>query len=136
MIQSPKAVDLSTDVIDEREKLVKVMEYVEQAGSVTSADRKARSCSYYLVLETEKGNRIVTERKHGGKLSWVFNPADLDDRTSLAKLTRSEACNSGVNIRNMMNYRAKLTEGSTLSAKRFAQAMFACALGRSPGAQP
>jgi hypothetical protein len=132
-VQLPKATTSTPDVIDEREQLTKILEYVEHAGAKT----KGVSRRYYLLLETEKGNKIVTERLSNGRSSWVFNPADLDDRCSLAKLTRSETCTSSVSIRDMMNCRAKLADGNAaLSSKRFVQAMLLRAVGSARGVWP
>lgn len=135
-IQNPQAIASTPDIIDERERLTKLMEYVEQVDVVPGADVKRVNRRYYLVLETEKGNKIVTERMCEGRLSWVFNPADLEDRNSLAKLTRSEICASDVSIRDMLSCRAKLAEDSAVSSKRFVQAMFNRAVGSAGGVRP
>lgn len=134
-LRAPKTAVSDTNVINEREKITKVMEYLERVDAATG-DAKRVHRRYFLVIETEKGNTIVTERHIDGKLSWIFNPHDLDDRCSLAKLSCHADCSIGVTIRDMMNCRAKLAEGTTLSSKRFVQAMFIRAAGSKGGTRP
>lgn len=120
--------------IDEQEKVTKVSEYVERVDSVPGAKRSSRR--YFLVLETEKTDKIVTERLSDGQSSWVFNPEGIEDRCSLAKLTRLETCSMTVTIHNMMICRAKLAEGSPPSSKRFCQAMYIRAVGSERSIRP
>merc|ERR1712039_484152 len=48
-----------------------------------------------VLLETENGNMIVAEQHRSGKLAWEENPADLDDRVSVAKVVRMAECKRG-----------------------------------------
>eukprot|EP00439_Symbiodinium_sp_Y106_P007134 s1099_g1.t1 len=75
-----KAVD-SEDVL--RDRLVKCKVYVEameQESQLHLAKDARTGCNFYIVLETEKKNRIVTEALGAGALSWVQNPHNLEDR--------------------------------------------------------
>jgi len=124
-----------SNTITEQEKVKKVTEYVERAF-VPGADVKSLLRRYYLVLETETGSNIVTERLCDGQLSWIANPEDLEDRNSLAKLTRCETVSTGVTVRDMMTCRAKLAEGAAPSSKRYVQATFIRAAGSKRSNHP
>jgi len=105
--------------IDE-ERLVEATEYVEEGPH------------YYVVLETAKGNVIVTEKLEGGELAWVENPLDLEDRNSLAKVLRSE---SGLQatISDLKSYfqTSRAATGDSASArKRFARRAYGRAIRR------
>jgi len=94
------------------DKLVKVTEYVEARGR------------YYVVVETEQGNVILTEKLRDGTVSWEENPADVMDRNSLAKVTWTLACRSaGVTVGDMRAYRAKEADSSR-SSKCYAHGAF------------
>jgi len=66
----------------ESEKLVKAKLYVEAESSEVALDK----CNYFVVVETEKGNVIVTEKLADGSTTWIVNPDNMEDRNSLAKL--------------------------------------------------
>jgi hypothetical protein len=105
------------------EEISKVTEYVERSfGTIAEPSTVRRR--YYLVFESQSGQRIVTERLGDGTLSWVENPESLDDRNSLAKVTRSKALTTGVTFQDMKAYQAKLAEGVVPSGKRYAQGAF------------
>jgi len=123
--KAPKA---GSKAIGVQEKISKVVEYVENAFDAGS-DRSLLGCHYYLVLETMDGNRIVTERLGDGQLTWVEDPEDLDDRNSLAKVTRCDALDTGITVEELQAYRAKLAEGVAPSSKRYAQAILVRAVG-------
>jgi len=133
--QAPKTNVSKANAIEDTEKISKVTEYVERTFifGAAAASLKRR---FYLVLETEKGNKIITERLSDGQLSWVGNPDDLEDRNSLAKLTRSETCSTGVVVRDMMACRTKLAESAVPSSKRYVQATFLRAAGSKSSGRP
>merc|ERR1719464_1164581 len=79
----------------ESHRLAKVTEYVEGAtgvGAAAAGGRRRPRCRYYVVLETEQGAKVVTERLPDGTTSWEENPVDLADRKSLAKALRTSGC--------------------------------------------
>jgi hypothetical protein len=125
--QAPKTNSSKPKSLDEKDKIVKVSEYVERAFT-HGRDASALQRRYYLVLETDKGNKIVSERLNDRQLTWVVDPDDVDDRNSLAKLTRSETATTGVIVRDMQACRAKLAEDA-LSSKRYVQSLFMRAAG-------
>jgi len=82
--------------VRKQDKVVKVTQYVEAATEGHHS---------YIVLETDKGDEIVTEQAMDGMLKWVENPADLEDRNSLAKVVRSSDCRKARStIQDMKNY--------------------------------
>lgn len=76
--------------VAENEKIVKITEYVERSGS--------GHCSY-TVLETERGDTIVTQELQDGTVKREENPKDLEDRNSLARVLRTADCSrSGFSV--------------------------------------
>jgi len=65
------------------EKVVKVTEYVEML------DAQANERHSYVVLGTEAGGSVLTEKLPDGTVRWEEAPKDLEDRNSLAKVVRS-----------------------------------------------
>merc|ERR1712232_409074 len=69
------------------EKIVKATQFVERApGMVPQHSSGNGYRQHFLVLETEKCHRIVTERLADGTATWEEDAEDLDDRISLAKV--------------------------------------------------
>merc|ERR1712093_282280 len=119
--------------IHEQEKITKATEYVESAlgGTAPSEEKVAAPCRYYLVLETENGHKIVTERLTNGKVTWEEDPDDVEDRNSLARVTRVKPASASLTVRDMKAYHTTITKGSpgesiTQSVcKRYARNLFA-----------
>jgi len=117
-----------------QEKIAHATEFVERAfvkGGKSSSQRR-----YYLVLETENGHTILTERLPDGKVSWEENPEDLEDRNSLAKVTRASACQPGVVVQDLKTYQSTVAKGAAEAGvaspsvcKRFARSAYARAVG-------
>jgi len=118
--------------VQETEKVTKVTEYVESCkGTADGVSRRS-----YVVLETEEGNLIVTERRIGGAVVWEENPDDLEDRNSLAKFIRSCSCSvtkkALVTVEDLES--SKAAKGSAFGAsnsgcKHYAQAIYNQARG-------
>jgi len=72
--------------IADGQQIVKATQYIERVGKTAGA------CHTYVVLETEEGNMIMTELLEGQRPTFQENPADLEDRSSLAKVLRSAEC--------------------------------------------
>jgi len=105
---SPKKGVASVLTTKGHETVVKVTEYVEKAYHGSSLATQAMYRRYYVVLETEQKNLIVTERLLDGTVAWEENPNDLEDRNSLAKVIRSTQCqNAGITVQDMKSYRDK-----------------------------
>merc|ERR1712013_416394 len=90
---------IQAGAVQATEKITRATEYVERV----CAQPTTTTCfpyQYYVVLETERGHTIVAEFS-SGKAKWEENPANLEDRNSLAKVLRaSERC-AGVTIGDM-----------------------------------
>eukprot|EP00930_Biecheleria_cincta_P003657 TRINITY_DN104585_c0_g1_i1.p1 TRINITY_DN104585_c0_g1~~TRINITY_DN104585_c0_g1_i1.p1 ORF type:complete len:1011 (-),score=231.74 TRINITY_DN104585_c0_g1_i1:65-3046(-) len=68
----------------ENEALIKVSIYTE---AIETRDSKPlERIRYYVVLETDAGNFVVTEKQADGSISWLVNSKNLQVRNSLAKL--------------------------------------------------
>jgi len=97
--------------IAQDDKVKKVTEFIE---------RSQNSRSSYIVLETEKGDTIVSESLVDGSLTWEENPIDLEDRNSLAKVIRSAICSSSeVTVGQMKNYQTSYRERNAWESQRF-----------------
>jgi len=127
-----KAVD-SEDVL--RDRLVKCKVYVEameQESQLHLAKDTRTGCNFYIVLETEKKNRIVTEALGAGALSWVQNPHNLEDRNSLAKLLFTADCKDEVYARDVKQFQRTLVlPPSAGLRKHYAKAVYKFVSGRS-----
>jgi len=121
--------------VKDSHELTKVTVFVEKDPRLPSYYR------YYLSFETEDGNAIVTEMLLDGSVAWRENPADLEDRNSLAKAFHSKDCRGkGVTVEDMKSYHRKATERATSTAlqstgKRYAQCLFDSASDAAEGLQ-
>lgn len=122
------------------ERFVKITEYIEAASQdATSLKASATSSSdrhSYVVLETEQGTLVVTEKRADGTVTWDENPKDLEDRNSLAKVIRSMDC--AITVQDMRRYQMqearKAEYGASSSAcKRYAQGAYSWAGGDEHG---
>jgi hypothetical protein len=112
--------------VGDGEKVAKVAVYVERASDRESAlplatapkphptllrlDLQKRAAlpegaaqvphRFYAVVETEKGNMIVTEKTKDGAALWVENPQGMEVRNSLARVLRCASCSEtkGLNL--------------------------------------
>jgi len=105
-----------TQVTNGHERVAKITEYVEEGPR------------YYVVIETECGNVMVTEKLEDGVTTWVENPRDLEARNSFAKVLRCEETNGqGVLLRDVKSYqtsRIGLGSTDTSAQKRYARNAF------------
>jgi len=105
------------------EQVIKAMQYVERAGS--------SQCRYYVLLETEEGHSILTEKLADGTVAWEESPQDLADRCSLAKVLRTAECRgAGVCVGDMQSFKSGGAPRGA-SNKRYADIAFAQAAGES-----
>ena len=54
---------------------------------------------FFVVLETDATNAIVTEQLRDGSIGWAVNPSNLEDRNSLAKLLFSVEADGKATVR-------------------------------------
>mmetsp|Transcript_27691 Transcript_27691/g.45348 ORF Transcript_27691/g.45348 Transcript_27691/m.45348 type:complete len:639 (+) Transcript_27691:3-1919(+) len=107
-------------------KIAKATQYVEKV-------EQQMSRRYYVVLETEEGDKVATEMLKNGEVTFEENPLNLDDRISLSKVIRSESCTSaGRTVRDMQREaECELVTASPSQCKRYARQVFNAALGKS-----
>merc|ERR1719210_578259 len=101
-IRSSISSSTSQEHIQDHDKIVKVTEHIE------AAQQNAVYCHSYAVLETVRGDVIVTEKLKNGTVTWEENPQDLEDRNSLSRCIRSWDCSrarTNVTIRDMKSYK-------------------------------
>merc|ERR1719498_1597787 len=79
---------------------------------------------------------ILTERLPDGTVTWEEDPAELEDRNSLAKVTRASACQPGVVVQDLKTYQATVAKGAEQAGvaspsvcKRFARSAYSRAVG-------
>merc|ERR1712032_1496481 len=104
---------------------VKACEKVDKVSMYVEKDR------YYVVIETEDANVIVSEQIHDGSVMWKENPEDLEDRNSLARTYRSKDCRSrGMTVRD---FKAYSSEAAALDSKGkcYAQGVYDKILART-----
>jgi len=127
-------ITFSQEPVSLEEKIIHATEFVERAfvnGGKPSALRR-----YYLVLETEAGHTIVTERLPDGTVTWEENPLEVEDRNSLAKVTRASACQPGVVLQDLKTYQCTVAKGAAQAGvaspsvcKRYARSAYSRAVG-------
>lgn len=115
------------------EKIVKVTEYIEHSLG------GAASRNTYVVLWTEAGHAILTEKLADGSATWQENPRDLEHRNSLAKVIRTEVCPqgkitvSGIGELVIRENRVSRNSTSQTSRDQYAQIVFCRATGQEHG---
>jgi len=128
------------------EKLVRGRLYLEALDAESArrldmrwSSKRSDYCHYYVVLETEGNNTIVTEKLADGSTLMFMNPDGLEDRNSMAKLlSTSEDCREMnvdvAKIRQMqITGNRKLPEGACPSMrKHYARSVFALVKQKAP----
>jgi len=117
--------------IPPQENITKVTEYVERVPAATNAVSPGARRRYYAVLETAGGRRIRSERLASGGATWEPEPGDLEERNSLARVTRAGEAKASVNVGDMKSYQASFStisgetkDASPSACKGYARAMF------------
>jgi len=119
---------------------VKASEKIEKITIYVEKDSRSRTdFRYYVVMETEGANMVVSEQLRDGKVTWKENPADLEDRNSLAKTYRCKDCRSqGMTVKDFKAYSGKAADRlPTLDSKgkRYAEGVYNKSPGEAAGAQ-
>ncbi|OLP96686.1 hypothetical protein AK812_SmicGene21056 [Symbiodinium microadriaticum] len=121
------------------EKVVRGRLYLEALDAESArrldmrwSSKRSDYCHYYVVLETEGNNTIVTEKLADGSTLMFMNPDGLEDRNSMAKLlSTSEDCREmNVDVARIRQLQItsnrKLPEGACPSMrKHYARSVFA-----------
>jgi hypothetical protein len=124
------------------ERIVKVTEYVEASrleSILVDGVRKSASDAglfrhYFVVLETDEGNRIVSEQLSSGRATWQLNPDDLEYRTSLAKVLRYVTCRDGAWVKDVKRFQqsqSQKKEASQSACKWYARGVYSQASGEA-----
>jgi len=107
------------------EKIVKVTEYVQ------SQNGEDEDHSYFVLMQGEQDNAVVTQRLSDGTLTWEENPTELADSCSLAKVIRAVECRMEKNratFQDVKRFQAKDAE-AILEGRMYAQRVFIQAVG-------
>jgi hypothetical protein len=109
--------------IAEHEKVVRAVQFVERGTRGISKSTIALNGrpynQFYVMLETELGSRIVTEKLADGTVTWKENPADLEDRNSLGKVVFMKDCTStAVTVKDMQKYQQGANTGKRASGSK------------------
>jgi hypothetical protein len=89
--------------VREVETITKVTEFVERMQGSNNNEAYQQS-HYYIVIETGQGSKIVSELTPSGRFVWYENPDELEDRNSLAKVTRTAERAAGVAVGEVKAY--------------------------------
>jgi len=105
--------DAAWSTVARTDRIAKAVEYVE------SSPDGAAGARYYVVLTTEQGDSILTERLADGTVSWEENPAHLEIRSSLAKVVRTtQWTGEKVAVQDMKRHRADEADSTGSSASQ------------------
>lgn len=123
--------------VREGERIVKAKVYIEAAlEEQASANPTKPMSQFYVVLETDASNVIVTERlANSHSVSWAVNPENLEDRNFLARLLFTiDDCKGSV-VQGVRGLQAKHSTPMPASAapaasKAYAKAIFQLITGR------
>jgi hypothetical protein len=102
--------NFSGEAIPLQEKLIKSSEYVEHASGIEGKPSSFRH--HYLVVETERGHKILTERLRDGTVTWEENPADLEERNAFAKALDICKCSPGMLVQDLRDYHGAEAESA------------------------
>lgn len=115
---APAEVPKPTDIV------TKATEYVEAEDAAGAASPR---CHFYVVLETETRNFIVTEKLRDGKVRWAANPKHLEARNSLARVTGCVECSgAGVTVRDIQHSEVRALL-SNCDRRRYARGVYGLA---------
>ena len=120
--------------ISDNEKIENCKVYLEASEGETHSNKQAHH--FFLVLQTANKNLIVTEKLANGTTTWVVNPANLEDRSSLAKLLFTADCLEQTTVRSLKTLQGNMSRsepsGASLSyRKQYAKSVFKQATGKS-----
>lgn len=134
-IQAPNNKDAGSEGtkrrVRDQEKLVKVTLFVERDPLDTSSlsQKFMPSRRYYVVAQTDAHNTIVTEKLHDGTIILQENPAELQDRNSLAKTVWSKAKQFSTTVADLKLFQTKEMDGSNTSCKMYSYGAYDAVLG-------
>lgn len=130
----------SQEGVHPQDKIAKVVEYVERDSLVQLPVNPSDGhvccppCRYFVVIETERGARVVTEKRQDGKLTFEESPIGLDARVAQARVVRSVKYPAGdLTVADLKRQRVVCNPGSdavvSAQSKLYSRRMFAVACG-------
>merc|ERR1712050_267938 len=99
-------------------------------GAIRMPSGKRTHCHFYVVLETELRNIVVTEKLSDGTVIWIENPKNIEFRNGLAKVFSFADCQRGsVSVRTIKGYHLEESRRTSRSAdlqgcKHYAHAVY------------
>lgn len=128
-LQGSTTLDEELKEASKDEKVDKVLLYVEGT---------AQDPHYFVVMETDQGNTILTEKLKDGKSTFTLNPSALAERTSLSKVLKASSGlaelleQEAATVHTMRLYQAcrNDTEASLADRSCFAEGAFSRAAAR------
>uniref|UniRef100_A0A7S4T7X5 Uncharacterized protein n=1 Tax=Alexandrium monilatum TaxID=311494 RepID=A0A7S4T7X5_9DINO len=131
------------------DRIVKVTEFVERVNTkdlvghdstraVDATGPISSDCQYYVVLESQSGDAVLTEKCANGRVTWVVNPKGLDARNSLAKVLACMDCEAGrITVRELKLFqvgesRCSRPGASTRERREYARSVCCLALRVPP----
>jgi len=117
--------------VDEHDRIIKATLYTERSAGSAKTSCPGALRQYYVIIETMKGSKIRMECSATGEATWEPEPADLEDRNSLAKVLLGTVCRMGMLVGDMKAFQAQLNRGtaSPTARKQHAQKLFKRATG-------
>lgn len=106
-------------------RITKITIYVEMSSDLQEGP--IASHQYFVVLETDAGDAIVSEKCKDGHATWQENPSDLQARISLAKTVCCEKWNemSPSSVKDLKLYQQEAASNGDISSKHYAQGAYA-----------
>merc|ERR1712110_1374462 len=83
--QAHRASEDQKEKVNGKARIAKVTQYVEKL---------VQGRGYFVVLETEQGIKIVTEKLPDGRVAFHESPPELCNRISSARVVRSADCSA------------------------------------------
>merc|ERR1712083_385948 len=93
------------------DKIVKAVEYVESTDT---------HYHFFVVLETDQRDMIVTEKRKDHTLAWIENPEDIERRVSLSKTICVVSCeHQNITVSDMEYHRSQESQSLHGSANEY-----------------
>jgi len=120
---------LKRNPVSDGEKITKITEYVERSvDGIAGASEVVLHHHYYLVLETERKNKVMTELLPNGSIHWVENE-NFESRNSLAKVIQYADGSNRATVGQVRGLRSQALQEATqhgfskASSKQYARCL-------------
>jgi len=105
--------------------------FVEHADSTRQSDT---SRQYFVLLETQEGTTVLTDKLANGLTTWTSNPTEFQRRATRAKVLRSEELTSKLTLKDIRKVKVAASASAPASQsrrRRYAEAVLRKALGQA-----